>query len=234
MPSHHPQAEFLVNYAAGSLREPAALLIATHLALCPACRREVSSLEALGAAIFENASEVKENAQALNTLLARLLENLGAESHAQKGAGFSGKKEVPKDLAERNDDEVSFLPQPLRRYMPGGPTNLDWKGFGSMRVARLLRGSAKYYLTLCHIQAGAKIPAHTHRGGEMTLVLSGGLSDQNGHYLRGDFILIQDGNVHEFTADGAKDCFILVLTENRVIHTGPMGWFYNLKDRLFN
>ena len=43
-----------MDYAAGSLSEPVALLIATHLALCPRCRHEVEEFEALGGALLED------------------------------------------------------------------------------------------------------------------------------------------------------------------------------------
>ena len=53
VPVHHPSEARLLDYASGALPEPMALLIATHLALCPACRRTVAELEAVGGALLE-------------------------------------------------------------------------------------------------------------------------------------------------------------------------------------
>ena len=47
-PSHHPEPALLMEYASGASPEPFSLVIATHLALCPECRRSVAELEAAG------------------------------------------------------------------------------------------------------------------------------------------------------------------------------------------
>src|SRR5207245_3768 len=51
----HPDDSLLIEYAAGSLDEATALLVATHLALCPDCRRPVRRAEAVGGALLESA-----------------------------------------------------------------------------------------------------------------------------------------------------------------------------------
>lgn len=56
LPKHHPDSALLMEYASGSLREPVALLIATHLALCPQCRAESHRLETVGGALLEEAT----------------------------------------------------------------------------------------------------------------------------------------------------------------------------------
>ena len=52
-PTRHVSDVRLLEYASGVLPEPPALLVATHLALCPRCRRVTSELEALGGALLE-------------------------------------------------------------------------------------------------------------------------------------------------------------------------------------
>jgi len=52
-PDHHPSDERLLEYASGAAPEPIALLVATHLALCPACRHVTAELEAVGGALLE-------------------------------------------------------------------------------------------------------------------------------------------------------------------------------------
>ena len=58
--SHHPEPALLLDYATGTLADPFALIVATHMALCPACRREVAALEAVGGALLEQAPEAGE------------------------------------------------------------------------------------------------------------------------------------------------------------------------------
>ena len=43
-PNHHPDEALLLEYAGGGLTESIALVVATHLALCPICRRMVEEM----------------------------------------------------------------------------------------------------------------------------------------------------------------------------------------------
>ena len=57
MPVHHPSEALLLDYAAGNQDEPVSLLVATHLALCPACRATVERFETVGGAMIEELEE---------------------------------------------------------------------------------------------------------------------------------------------------------------------------------
>ncbi len=52
MPHHHPGEDLLWDYAKGGLAEPLAVVVATHMALCPLCRTEVSRLEGVAGALY--------------------------------------------------------------------------------------------------------------------------------------------------------------------------------------
>src|SRR5689334_5952482 len=56
MPNHHPDESLLIEYAAGSLSEAKALLVATHLTLCPACRKAVEDGEIIGGALLQTST----------------------------------------------------------------------------------------------------------------------------------------------------------------------------------
>ena len=53
LPLHHPDDQLLIGYASGQERAGKSLLVATHLAYCPDCRRRVASYEALCGSWFE-------------------------------------------------------------------------------------------------------------------------------------------------------------------------------------
>ena len=46
-PAHHPGDEHLLDYASGAAPHGLSLLVATHLTLCPECRRKVDAMEAV-------------------------------------------------------------------------------------------------------------------------------------------------------------------------------------------
>lgn len=50
---HHPTEDRLAAYAAGGSSEAESLLVASHLVLCPDCRRRVGDYEALGGMLLE-------------------------------------------------------------------------------------------------------------------------------------------------------------------------------------
>ena len=48
--THHISDALLLEYAAGTLEEGWSLAVATHLALCPDCRKRLALMEAAGGA----------------------------------------------------------------------------------------------------------------------------------------------------------------------------------------
>jgi putative transcriptional regulator len=108
--------------------------------------------------------------------------------------------------------------------MSGDLTDLVWKKITStLRISYLKTGDPNYEFALYHIKAGGRIPEHTHRGSEMTLVLEGGFSDADGSYHQGDFLLRQPSDVHAPTAVQSEDCICLAVLDAPLKFT---GWKY--------
>ncbi|MFN7104109.1 MAG: transcriptional regulator, partial [Pseudorhizobium sp.] len=53
---HHISDELLLDYAAGNLSEGWSLAVATHLALCPTCRRQLEAMEGAAGALLDKIS----------------------------------------------------------------------------------------------------------------------------------------------------------------------------------
>jgi putative transcriptional regulator len=83
----------------------------------------------------------------------------------------------------------------------------------TLSISYLKTGDPNYEFALYQIKAGGKIPEHTHRGTEMTLVLEGGFSDSEGSYDQGDFIFRQATDVHAPTALQSEDCICLAVLD---------------------
>lgn len=208
-PIHHPCLELLLDYATGSAGEPASLVLATHLALCPECRDAVAHCEAVGGALLEEIEPVAVPPDALDCLLARLDEQVPASPPQSPAAGGSAR----------------LMPEPLRSYVGDGLEAIRWK--------RVMRGVEQADIAvgnhggnvkarLLRIRPGIRIPRHTHAGTEMTLVLAGGFSDDGGHFVRGDFNF-SDGEVdHSPVADDDGECVCLTVTDAPLRLTGPL------------
>ena len=110
---HHPGEAFLLDYASGALSEAWSIAIATHLAMCPECRRAVSGIETIGAGLMESLESVPLSPSSLATLMDRINE------------------EVPPTGAVENDDDAHpskyRLPQPLPGYVANASGENQWQ-----------------------------------------------------------------------------------------------------------
>ena len=209
-PRHHPAAERLLDYASGGLPEPMALLVATHLALCPRCRRETAELEALAGALLETLPPEPVAADSLERVLARIEQPAPAEPAAEQLA--------PGDPS---------LPRPLRDYAGGTLEALPWRRLGPIAEVQLLRDFPGFTTRLLRIRGGLGVPVHTHRGSELTLVLSGAFSDEGGHYARGDVEEADAEVTHRPVADPGEDCLCLAVTDAPLKLTSRFGRLLN-------
>lgn len=217
IPHHHPEPAQLLDYAAGGAAEPVALLIASHLTLCPSCRREVASLDSLGGTLLEHAEPVPMSAGSLERLMDRIRRESASPERRED------------ERADPSDGPFAPLPRPLHRYLPDGLQGLSWSSFagGRLRVADLLPPRGSLRTRLLHVRAGCSILPHTHNGMEMSLILSGGYSDEFGQYLRGDVESTDETITHRPVADADSDCLVLSLTDADLRFVGPLGRILN-------
>lgn len=209
---HHPNSELTLDYATGALSEARSLSIATHLALCPACRRAVAEVEAVGGSLLETAPSTPMASDALDVIMARLeMPPVG---------------QIKLQTSRNLNDNHYVLPNPLRSYVGGDAGDLNWQRLGLGAYQFLIpTGDKGAVARLLRIPAGRLVPMHSHRGTELTLILSGDFSDATGHYRRGDLQEADEKLTHQPHADPGQDCICLAVTE------GPLR-FSSLAARL--
>ena len=221
MPSFHPPEEMLMAYAAGSMSEPQALLIATHAALCPLCRDRIAELEALGGAMMEELAPASVEESALRRVLARLDEAPPRpESLSPKLAGEAGPIEAgPTDLS---------VPQPLRGYLSAGLADLPWRTvIPGMAEVDIETATPATRARLMQVKAGKTMPRHSHHGDELTLVLTGAYRDASGRYARGDVQVADPAVDHQPVAEAGTPCICLVVSDAPVKLTGKVSRLLN-------
>lgn len=203
MAKFHPDVDMLTEYAAGSLPLAQSACVSAHLNYCTQCGRTVEQLEDVGAALFDGLPAEPVGDVQLNAVLARLDD------------------EPPLRHSKADNPDGSRTPGILQRLMKGNYRELDWKKVtNSLSISYLKTGDPNYEFALYHIKAGGKIPEHTHRGSEMTLVLEGGFSDADGNYHEGDFLFRQPGDVHAPTAVQSEDCICVAVLDAPLKFTG--------------
>lgn len=111
----------------------------------------------------------------------------------------------------------------LRRFIGLSSDAIPWRtvlpGVKEHVVSDTSGTEAKLYW----IKAGRTMPAHTHGGQEVTIVLKGGFSDATCHYCRGDVAMADEEVDHKPVADGGEDCICFAVTDAPLKLTGPVG-----------
>jgi len=194
---------FRSAYAAGASDEAVSLIVATHLALCPECRGEVASAERAGGALLDDLAPAPLSDSALPKVMARLN---GAEAKAASAQ------------APRNGFKA---PEPLRSYLGGDLESVRWipvtRGLSYRPVLKGKSARAQ----LVRSKPGHGISLHTHKGEELSLVLTGGFSDATGHYLRGDVQAATSELLHHPVADEGEDCITLAIANAPLAFHNP-------------
>lgn len=206
-PEHHIPAELLLDYAGGTLPEQWSLVTACHLTFCPHCRRELAAIEATAGAMLEDIAPQPVKASGFAAVAARL-----------------GPQEPAVPAAQAASDDL--LPVPLRSYLNRSIDTIPWRwsGAGLQSYALPMRKPRGGMVSLLRVAPGAGLPMHTHRGEEMTLVLSGGYTDAAGAFRRGD-VEIADGSVeHRPLAMADQPCICLAVTDAPLRFSGSFGW----------
>lgn len=198
MINRHPDADLLVEYAAGSLSIAPCISITTHLQFCDSCHDAVESLKDIGGNLLQSTEAVPVSDGLLTTVLGSIDQSPVVEST---------------DIKEALLDEVAKeLPAFVQRLLP--PRQLKWRFLSpSLKVAPISVGEDTYELALHRIKAGGTAPAHDHNGLEITVVLKGSFSDEDGIYQPGDFIVRDKGDVHRPIAAQHEECICLSVLE---------------------
>lgn len=209
MASHHLDQAMLLDYASGSMSHSLSLITATHLALCPACRRDVEALEAVGGAILDDVSGQDVQEDYFEELMARLECESGNVSATPTSPPVA--------------DEIAHLPRPLRDHIPLHDGKLRWGRQGPIETIFLPCDDPGHRIRLLRIAPGKGAPQHSHRGLELTLVLQGSYHDETGRFGPGDIEVADPDLDHRPIADAGAPCVCLAVTTAPLRLTGPLG-----------
>lgn len=190
----------MARYAAGTLPYPAHVLVQSHLEIAGANRDLVAGLEELAAGALEAAEPrpVADRAQRLSSIFAS-----APPTDAIRRPSTSIFPTVLRDFVGFDADEV-----PWRTKMPGfREYDMDVDGC---------------HASLFWIKPGRKIPAHTHDGQELTLVLDGAFTDIFGRYGRGDISVANEAVDHRPIAEKERPCIGFAITDAPLRFTGPL------------
>lgn len=188
--THHVPDAMLAAYAAGSLPQPFALVVASHVSLCVECRAALEAHQSVGGAVLETVGEVA------------ISHSLKAHMFAQLDAPFA-----PEPAHKRS----GIFPGPMVAALKGREPR--WKALGmGVRQDILMAGDAGS-ARLLYIPPGQAVPDHGHNGLELTLVLQGSFADETGHFGVGDLEIADEEMDHTPIAGHEAACICLAATD---------------------
>ncbi len=118
--THHISDELLFDYANGALEEGWSIAVASHLALCPSCRKRLSAMEAAGGIMLEAIEIEPANAST---------EDFSWESMRARLDNAAPASFVP-SRPKLSAGQTASLPEPLRSYIGGDVDAVKWKPLG--------------------------------------------------------------------------------------------------------
>lgn len=208
---HHPiDEDILLQYASGALTGAKALMVATHLAMCPSSRKLVADAEGVAAELFFAMSEPEP----------------------VEGASLSVLPDPdPATFQPANVNDIALcpVPQPLRGVLGGPLQSLAWRNiwFGVRELA-VPADKAGEAFTMLLIPPGRRMPRHDHEGEEWTMVLQGAYRDASGRYGPGDLQRGYPGLDHQPQAELGVPCLCMVVSDAPLKLTGLTGRLVNL------
>ncbi|MBL0546930.1 cupin domain-containing protein [Aeromonas jandaei] len=196
----HPTDPMLRAFAADELPLPLAVGLSAHCELCPECAARLKTFEEELAQQYLASPAEPELASRDDVALDAGFDAMLADILALPEPVAAPVIDLPR--VQPAEFEVAGhayrLPRVLARYR-----SPKWRHIGAIRQQSLPLDEMGARASLLHIEAGGRIPEHTHQGYELTLLLAGNIQDGDTLYLAGDFVWRDASHAHSpHTPDG--------------------------------
>ncbi|MFM5127884.1 ChrR family anti-sigma-E factor [Aeromonas veronii] len=196
----HPTDPMLRAFAADELPLPLAVGLSAHCELCPECAARLKTFEEELAQQYLASPAEPELASrdevALDVGFDAMLADILAQPEPVAAPAIDLSRAQPAELEVAS--HAYRLPRVLARYR-----SPKWRHIGAIRQQSLPLDEMGARASLLHIDAGGRIPEHTHQGYELTLLLAGNIQDGDTLYQAGDFIWRDASHAHSpHTPDG--------------------------------
>ena len=217
MISLHPTSKQLFEYVEGSSSSAMALVISAHIDMCPQCQKQINLLqEQVATKELAHAGDKAD----FGDMLAQITQMPAAERITAK----------PRCNTIELDGRHFKLPRALSRY---AEKTGNWsKLIGNLWQAPVELGPIGK-ANFIYMEKGGRVPEHTHKGSELTLVIDGEFSDGIGHYDSGDFILLDGQHKHTPFSEAEEGCLVFSIVDKPLHFTSGVARLLNPFSQLF-
>ena len=221
MISFHPQYTDLQAFSAGDCAPAMALMISAHIDMCPQCQYDCIDIQSeLAVEVFAQTSgTVPLDSQYLSMM----------SDITDLPVSKTSVTEV-NDTSIELDGKYFELPRVLRRYVKN-------TGNWSRLVGKLWQapvdlgdiGKANFI----YMEKGGRVPEHTHKGTEITLVIDGQYSDGIAEYDCGDFTIMNNRHKHLPHSEADEGCLVFTIVDQPLYFTAGIARLLNPFSHLF-
>ncbi|OAN18178.1 transcriptional regulator [Photobacterium jeanii] len=220
MIKHHPHATLLQDYVEGKLPLSLSIAVSAHIELCPHCQQQADTLtEQVAMRSWRESVTLTEPEVTEDFALQANFDAMFSDIVENEPVDEKPEPIITTSYVECKGTSYP-LPRALRRF-----NELSWHGIGKITRARLPLEENEVRASLLHIDKQGAIPAHTHKGYELTLLLAGEFSDENGKYQAGDFIWLDASNHH--TPSTKEGCLCYTVSNAPLHFTQGMSQLLN-------
>jgi putative transcriptional regulator len=201
MIKHHPTFELIQSFVKGDLPASLSAGIAIHADMCPVCQQKILQLTEQAAEIsFEEAFLDRFNVEHQGEEIPLINFDQMIEGITQTNELELQDTIIEKSITFKNK---TFKLPVILNSMPLGKT----AQFGKLARAAFQLNENEIHTNLLHIEPGGGVPEHTHKGFELTVLLAGSFHDDNGQYVKGDFIMLDGTNTHQPISQNGCLCY---------------------------
>ena len=221
MINFHPSAKDLQAFSAGISKPAEALMISAHVDLCVKCQKACQEYQ------IQLSEEVFDSSKTVDPL---------DNEYLQMMSGITDLpviKSVTRPVQSHSielDGKSFELPRTLRRF---AKDTGNWSRLvGKVWQAPIDLGDIGN-ANFIYMEKGGRVPEHTHRGSEITLVIDGQYSDGLSDYDCGDFTIMNNQHKHQPFSEAHDGCLVLSVVDKPLHFTSGIARLLNPFSHLF-
>jgi putative transcriptional regulator len=201
MIKHHPKFELIQSFVNGDLPASLSAGISIHAGMCPVCQQKISLLTDQVAKLNfdESPTTVFEGDLATQELSAINVDDMiNAITESDNIDVMQAVKTKTVNFRNKSYE----LPSVLNNMMLGKTAHI-----GKLARRRVQLDENEIHTNLLHMEPNGSVPQHTHKGFELTLLLEGSFHDEEGEYVKGDFIMLDGQHLHNPISSSGCLCY---------------------------
>jgi putative transcriptional regulator len=201
MIKHHPKFELIQSFVNGDLPASLSAGISIHAGMCPVCQQKISLLTDQVATLNfdESPTTVFEGDLATQELSAINVDDMiNAITESDNIDVMQAVKTKTVNFRNKSYE----LPFVLNNMMLGKTAHI-----GKLARKRVQLDENEIHTNLLHMEPNGSVPQHTHKGFELTLLLEGSFHDEEGEYVKGDFIMLDGQHLHNPISSSGCLCY---------------------------